>query len=82
MAALTRHVSLTLVCNTPMLIDYARISKAVDSQDLDLQKDALLKARVAKTNNYQDEVSGEKDQRPGLQAYLKALRKGDTLVVW
>ena len=65
-----------------MLIGYARISKADGSQVLDLQKDALLKAGVSSSNIYQDEVSGKKDQRPGLQACLKALRKGDCLVVW
>ena len=65
-----------------MLIGYARISKADGSQVLDLQKDALLKAGVSSSNIYQDEVSGKKDQRLGLQACLKALRKGDCIVVW
>jgi DNA invertase Pin-like site-specific DNA recombinase len=31
---------------------------------------------------YEDEASGKKDNRPGLDACLKALRKGDILVVW
>jgi DNA invertase Pin-like site-specific DNA recombinase len=29
-----------------------------------------------------DQASGKKDERPGLEACLKALREGDTLIVW
>jgi DNA invertase Pin-like site-specific DNA recombinase len=65
-----------------MLIGYARVSKTDGSQVLDLQRDALLKAGVAATRIYQDEASGKRDGRPGLVACLKALRKGDVLVVW
>lgn len=31
---------------------------------------------------YQDTASGRRDDRPGLAAGLKALRSGDTLVIW
>ncbi len=31
---------------------------------------------------HEDHVSGEKDDRPGLEACLKAFRAGDTLVRW
>lgn len=65
-----------------MLIGYARISKADGSQSLDLQRDALAEAGVDTTSIYEDEVSGKKGTRPGLDACLKALRKGDILVVW
>jgi DNA invertase Pin-like site-specific DNA recombinase len=65
-----------------MLIGYARISKADDSQVLDLQIDALVDAGVDKEQIYTDKISGIKDNRPGLDNCLKALRKGDTLVVW
>jgi DNA invertase Pin-like site-specific DNA recombinase len=65
-----------------MLIGYARISKADDSQVLDLQIDALIEAGIDKNNIYTDKISGVKDKRPGLDNCLKALRKGDTLVVW
>ena len=65
-----------------MLIGYARISKADDSQVLDLQIDALIEAGVDKDNIYTDKISGVKDDRPGLENCLKALRKGDTLIIW
>jgi len=65
-----------------MLIGYERVSKNDGSQVFDLQNDALVKAGVAKKNIYQDKATGRKDDRPGLEACLKAIRKGDTLVVW
>lgn len=65
-----------------MFIGYARISKADGSQNLDLQYDALAEAGVKAKNIYDDQISGKRDDRPGLDACLKALRKGDVLVVW
>lgn len=65
-----------------MLIGYARISKADGSQVLDLQHDALIAAGVDPDNIYDDKASGKRDDRPALAACLKALRDGDTLVVW
>jgi len=65
-----------------MLIGYARVSKADGSQSLDLQIDALCNGGVASKQIYSDQVSGKKDNRPGLDACLKALRDGDVLVVW
>lgn len=65
-----------------MLIGYARVSKADGSQVLDLQKDALKKAGVKKKNIYSDKASGKQDDRPGLESCLKALRKGDVLIIW
>jgi DNA invertase Pin-like site-specific DNA recombinase len=65
-----------------MRIGYARISKADGSQVLDLQRDALLGAGVKPEHIYEDRASGKHDDRPALAACLKALRKGDTLVVW
>ena len=65
-----------------MNIGYARVSKAGDAQNLDLQHDALTAAGVDKQFIYEDRASGRKDSRPGLDACLKALREGDTLVVW
>lgn len=65
-----------------MLIGYARISKADGSQSLDLQRDALIRAEIAEQHIYSDRASGKKDDRPGLDACLKALRSGDVLVIW
>ena len=31
---------------------------------------------------YEDHASGKRDDRPGLEACLKALRRDDTLVAW
>jgi DNA invertase Pin-like site-specific DNA recombinase len=65
-----------------MLIGYMRVSKSDGSQVLDLQRDALLAAGVDPESIYEDMASGRRDDRPGLAACLKALRSGDTLVVW
>ena len=65
-----------------MNIGYARVSKAGDAQNLDLQYDALTADGVDQEFIYEDRASGKKDSRPGLDACLKALREGDTLVVW
>lgn len=65
-----------------MLIGYMRVSKADGSQTLDLQRDALIGAGVDADHLYHDYASGRTDDRPQLVATLKALRSGDTLVVW
>src|ERR1035437_10227145 len=68
---------------TPLpLVGYMRVSKADGSQTLDLQQDALDVAGIPERNIYSDTASGKRDDRPGLEACLKALRAGDTLVVW
>jgi len=59
-----------------------RVSKADGSQVVDLQRDALLVAGVESRHLYEDAASGSREDRPGLTACLKALREGDTLVVW
>ena len=61
-----------------MLIGYARVSTT--DQKLTLQKDALLKAGCERI--YEDELSGTKENRPGLLKALEQLREGDTLIVW
>ena len=65
-----------------MLIGYMRVSKADGSQSTDLQRDALLAAGVDQAQLYEDQASGKREDRPGLSSCLKALREGDTLMVW
>ncbi len=65
-----------------MLIGYARVSKSDNSQVLDLQIDALTNSGVKEENIYTDKISGSKDERPGLENCLKALREDDILVVY
>ncbi|WP_170419760.1 recombinase family protein [Ruegeria atlantica] len=65
-----------------MLIGYARVSKADGSQLLDLQCDALIEAGVDAERIYEDKASGRKDHRPGLDACMKALQPGNSLVIW
>ena len=64
-----------------MLIGYMRISKHDGSQNLDLQRDALIKVGVDRNRIYHDMASGKNDARPGLTQCLKALQPGNTLVV-
>ncbi len=61
-----------------MLVGYARISTA--DQNLDLQLASLKDIGCEKI--YQDQISGTKTNRPGLEMALEVLRKNDTLVVW
>ena len=59
-------------------IGYARVS--TNGQDFDLQLKDLR--AVGCKNIFTDKVSGTKSRRPGLDACLNDLKKGDTLVVW
>lgn len=59
-------------------IGYARVS--TDDQMLSMQLDALRTAGCVTT--YQEHASSKQADRPELAHAIKALRKGDTLVVW
>lgn len=59
-------------------IGYARVS--TDDQHLDLQRDALQQAGCGVI--YEEAASGKNTARPELEQCRKALRAGDTLVVW
>ncbi|KTD74461.1 recombinase family protein [Legionella tucsonensis] len=61
-----------------MLIGYARIS--TDDQNLNLQYDALNNAGCDRIID--DQITGSKIQRPGLEAALEYVREGDVFVVW
>jgi DNA invertase Pin-like site-specific DNA recombinase len=62
-----------------MRIGYARVS--TDDQCVDLQTLALEAARCERIFTDRG-VSGSQFSRPGLDRALRALSKGDTLVVW
>ena len=59
-------------------IGYARVSTY--DQHLDLQRDALKQAGCGVI--YEEAASGKNTARPELEQCRKALRAGDTLVVW
>ena len=64
----------------PHLIGLARVS--TDSQDTQLQRDALTQAGCARI--FEETISTRSQERPGLAAALDHLRPhaGDSLVVW
>ena len=62
------------------LIGYARVSTA--DQDLSLQLEALRHAGCRDAWIFRDTASGARTARPGLEACIRALAPGDTLVVW
>ncbi|MDU8491770.1 recombinase family protein [Pseudomonas syringae pv. actinidiae] len=73
------HDTATLdVLTGGLRIGYARVSTR--DQNLDLQIDALKSAGC--TRIYEEKVSGSSVPRPEQENMLKALRKGDTVVVW
>lgn len=61
-----------------MRIGYARVS--TEDQTLDLQGDALKRAGCREV--YEEQATGQNTGRPQLEACLKSLREGDTLIVW
>ena len=63
-----------------MLIGYARVLKAAGSQSLDLQRVALQAAGIDAGYVYHDFASGVRDDRPGLDSCVRALRTGER--VW
>ncbi|MGE4069836.1 MAG: recombinase family protein [Lysobacterales bacterium] len=60
-------------------IGYARVS--TDEQSIDLQVDALTNAGCEQIF-LDDGYSAAQRDRPGFSATLKALKAGDTLVIW
>lgn len=65
---------------TGLLFGYARVSTS--EQRLDMQLDALKAAGVPEDNIYVEKVSGASKRRPAWERCVKALRSGDTLIVW
>ena len=56
-----------------------RESRRTAARVLHLQRDASLGTGIPAGQLYEDHASGKQDERPGLEACLKALRSGDTL---
>lgn len=59
------------------VVGYARVS--TDHQSLEVQRDALTAAGCERL--FTDQLSGVRDDRPGLAALLDYARAGDTVVV-
>jgi DNA invertase Pin-like site-specific DNA recombinase len=64
---------------TPMLLGYARVSKA-DDQDTAAQVSALKAAGFIRV--YEEKASGGRWDRPQLHRILDQLREGDVVVLW
>lgn len=63
-----------------VLIGYARVS--TPEQSVDMQIEALERFGVDRGSIYSEALSATKAHRPQLQKAFRALRAGDTLVVW
>lgn len=61
-------------------LGYARVS--TNDQDPQLQIDALLAVGVARSDIYQDKISGAADKRVGFDTMLKETAAGDVIYVW
>jgi len=61
-----------------MHVGYARVS--TNEQSLDLQREALERAECKRI--YEDQISGLREDRPGLRKALEQLREEDTFIVW
>lgn len=61
-----------------MKFGYARVSGT--GQDLEQQKEALIKQGVPTDNIYAEKFTGTKEKRPQWQVLSKQLRKGDEVV--
>lgn len=71
---------MTKKTNDMTLVGYARVS-TID-QSVSMQIEALKAFGVREADIYSESMSGTKKKRPALTKALRALRKGDTLVVW
>ena len=76
--AYNRKFAQLLACSPELLADAVSAASMFTgqggSQTHDLQRDALIAAGGAADQIYEDSASGHRDDRPGLDACLKALR--------
>lgn len=61
-------------------VGYMRVS--TDEQDLQLQRDALIRDGVPPDRIFFDKMSGKSQNRPGLRRAIKVCWEGDIIVVW
>lgn len=71
------HAPSSATLRAVSILGYARVS--TDHQSLDQQRDALDRAGCERV--FSDQMSGVRDDRPGLAALLDYARAGDTVVV-
>lgn len=64
----------------PQVFGYARVSTR--DQNLDMQIEALKRAGVSDDNLIVEKASGSRGRRPQFENLLKAVRPGDTVIVW
>lgn len=65
---------------TGLIFGYARVSTAEQSPEM--QIDAFRRAGVEDGRIFYEQVSGAKADRPELASCLRALRRGDMLIIW
>lgn len=71
-----------------MIYGYCRVSTRKKDgngefvQTTALQRDALIAAGVAPENIYEDRIPGVSKTRPGLDALLSIIEKGDQVLIW
>lgn len=65
---------------TGKLVGYARVS--TEDQNLDMQIEALRRARVQDKHLHREKLSASSRTRPVFEWALSTLRGGDTFVVW
>ena len=61
-------------------VGYMRVS--TDEQDLQMQRDALIRDGVPADRIFSDKMSGKSQNRPGLKRAIKVCSPGDLIVVW
>lgn len=71
-----------------MIYGYCRVSTSKRDetgafvQTTDLQRDALAAAGVQPDRIFEDRISGKSRSRPGLDALLGSVQRGDEILVW
>lgn len=77
---MTRKAARKITPAPPQVFGYARVSTR--DQNLDMQIEALKRAGVPDDNIIVEKASGSRGRRPQFENLLRALRPGDTVIVW